>query len=266
MPKKRALSSDDEEVGGLAPPPKRGTPSTSAPGSGSRDMFASSTSGSSDQHKENLVERNSQNGSTESPALSSEKQSQSHKCVQPPPANSRTVPVPGTRKRQAEETDNSSDDFFSFGGIEKKPATQSRSLASACVDEEDIFGFGPPEENLSKHVAKAKPSRLDISSDDEDAPKANPPQQKIETDSGSFQKTTKETKLIPVPAFSPAKQTNRTDISLANSSHSDRHLDATGFIGKVCNRYFYYLQYRYMKLLEHKGRRHITKLKKLRVV
>jgi hypothetical protein len=263
MPKKRALSSDDEEVGGLAPPhkkgnsstlslglalpPKKGSSSTPAPGPGSRDMFASSTSGSSAHHKENLEEMNSPKRITESPVRAGAKQPRSQELVQPVPSSSRMIA--GGRKRHA-ETKSNEDDFFGFGGQEKIKATgtQGKSRIPVNVEEEDIFGFGPAEERVSKQLSIARPGPQVMIFDDEDVPAASRPQQEIKTGGVELiQKARKETPLVP--AFQLTKKTNMADSSLVNSTRSDGHLDSTGFIGKVCIAFIMFIQ-----ILGHKIR------------
>jgi hypothetical protein len=150
----------------------------------------------------------------------------------------------GNRKRPA-ETDSSADDFFGFGGQEKMKATGTlaRGRTPVSVEEEDIFGFGPAVESVNKQLSKARPNTQVSISDDEDVPVASRTQQEIKTGGlEPIQKLRKEIQLVP--AFQLTKKTTRTDTSLVNSTHSDGHLDSTGFIGKVCIAFIMYSTYR----------------------
>jgi hypothetical protein len=207
-------------------------------------MFASSTSGSSAHHKENVEENNSLKRYTESPARAEAKQPRNQELVEAAPSSSRTLA--GNRKRPA-ETDSSADDFFGFGGQEKTlkaTGTLGRSRTPVSMEEEDIFGFGPADESVNKQLSKARPNTQVSISDDEDVPVGSRPQQEIKTGGVEpIQKLRKEIQLVP--AFQLTKKTNRIDTSLVNSTHSDGHLDSTGFIGKVCIAFIMYSTYRY---------------------
>jgi hypothetical protein len=111
------------------------------------------------------------------------------------------------------------------------------------VEEEDIFGFGPADESVNKQLSRARPNTQVSISDDEDVPVASCPRQEIKTGGVEpIQKLRKEIQLVP--AFQLTKKTNRTDTSLVHSTHSDGHLDSTGFIGKVCIAFIMYSTYR----------------------
>lgn len=225
MPKKRALSSDDED---LAPAAKKGnsgaankTVATSSTeqtiSSGSRDMFASATTtnptGPSADHKENRDTANQLKPPAE-PAVRAE-----GKLLKRQVAG-----APASRKEKDEAENGNLDDVFGFGTeIRAGALNRSRNLVSVPEDD-DIFGFGPADDGPRKPAEQSR--SLMFCQETQNGGGSRPKQVKVDPE--LKQRAGLKPDTVPAPSATDTSLVNLT----SNIKQARQELDSSGFIGK----------------------------------
>lgn len=223
MPKKRSLSSDEED---LAPAAKRWSQAATTreearPPTASRDMFAtnstiSTTAASATDHKEN------QDTAKRPCKRPDESLVVGPRGKLPRLQEARLLASTGSRPAASGE-----EDLFGFGS-DNKTAGEMRRNTAVSVEDEDIFGFGPPHHEGRKKSPESNRPLL-VRAKEEDSFGSRLQEQK--TRPGTKEKCLKDSQL--------AVNNNTTSTFLSTSVPSTGtpqgygELDSTGFIGKV---------------------------------